>query len=87
MFTMDMRGYKAGEVEYPVVETYQDASGRWMIRFTVNGLSPVMVAAIPIPTATLIPQTGDHSNAVLYAALLAISAIGLAATVKKRRIG
>ncbi len=39
MFTHDMNGHKAGEIEYPAVTTADDS-----LRFTVNGLSPIMVA-------------------------------------------
>lgn len=39
MFTHSMNGHKAGTIEYPTVDKAEDG-----IRFTVNGLSPIMVA-------------------------------------------
>lgn len=39
MFTHDMNGHKAGEIEYPAVTKADEG-----VRFTVNGLSPIMVA-------------------------------------------
>lgn len=81
MFTMNMNGHKAGEVEYPAPTAYQDAKGRWMLKFTVTGMSPMMVAAVPVP---VLPQTGDQTNIVLYTLLLAVSVIILAAANKRR---
>ena len=81
MFTMNMRGKNAGDVEYPVPTAYQNEEGAWMLKFTVNGLSPIMVAAVPIPEA---PQTGDTSDVRLYAMLLTISVMGIAAAKRRR---
>jgi len=81
MFTMNMRGKNAGDVEYPVPTAYQNEKGEWMLKFTVNGLSPIMVAAVPIPA---VPQTGDTSDVRLYAMLLVISVMGIAAAKRRR---
>ena len=62
---------------------YRDESGDWMLKFTINGISPMMVATILIPD---LPQTGDMPNIMLYAAMLLISTVALAMMVKKRRI-
>lgn len=84
MFAKNTDDHNAGEVEYPVPTVYQNEKGEWMLKFTVTGMSPMMVAAAPIPSADVLPQTGDHSNALLYVMMLAISVISLA-EVKKHR--
>jgi len=57
-----------------------------MLKFTVNGLSPIMVAAVPNPVAPTpaLPQTGDTSDVRLYAMLLTISVMGIAAAKRRR---
>lgn len=55
-----------------------------MLKFTITGMSPMMVAAASIPSTDVRPQTGDYSNIMLYAMMLAISVIGLAMAKKRR---
>lgn len=84
MFTMNMRGHAAGEVEYPAAAAVQNEKGEWMLAFTVSGLSPVMVAAAPIPA--VLPATGDTSSLAFWAALACLSLAALAFAAKRRAL-
>ena len=84
MFTMNMRGHAAGEVEYPAAAAVQNEKGEWMLEFTVSGLSPIMVAATPIQAA--LPATGDTSSLAFWAALACLSLAALAFAAKRRAL-
>lgn len=84
MFADNAFGKTAGEVENPKAEvTFENA--KYQLGFTLNGFSPVMVgwreAEVPVQP----PKTGDDSLPVLWLALCAASALGVALTVRKRR--
>lgn len=85
MFTADMNGFKAGDVEYPVVKKTADG-----LTFKVSGLSPVAVGWKKIGSVskpsnpsksdssvsgsgnkTKVPLTGDSATIMLYILLAA----------------
>ncbi|MDD2980569.1 MAG: MBG domain-containing protein [Hespellia sp.] len=57
MFTEDMNGHKAGEIETPEVRKLPD-----YIEFTVMGLSPVAIAWKPVAKETTNDTTNDTTN-------------------------
>ena len=63
MFTADIGGHKAGEVELPAVMETADG-----LRFTVRSLSPVSVSWIAAPTATETPEASPEPTAAPTAA-------------------
>ena len=63
MFTADIGGHKAGEVELPAVTETADG-----LRFTVRSLSPVSVSWIAAPTATETPEASPEPTAAPTAA-------------------
>ncbi|MDD3278834.1 MAG: MBG domain-containing protein [Lachnospiraceae bacterium] len=96
MFTEDMNGHKAGEIESPAVtktETY--------IEFTVTGLSPIAVAWKPVTDSTTgntttgtgtttgnttyAAQTGDNNRIMELILLLLVSGIGMTCVPMIRR--
>ena len=95
MFTKNVFGKKAGDVEYPVVRKYDD-----YFEFDVTGLSPISVAwsknkvaatpnvvvteAPAAPVKADIPKTGDNTPIALLIALMTISAAAVAILLKKR---
>ena len=88
MFTMNMRGKTAGEVEYPAVTVRRGSDGKWMLDFVVTSLSPVMVAASPRPNLTAqLPQTGDNACVLVWIVLCLLGGAGaLTLRGRKRRM-
>lgn len=96
MFTEDMNGYRAGEVEYPAVTKTDDG-----IRFKVYGLSPIAVGWQEVKSGSSqgggssssantvkSPRTGDISPVMLYVLLLTAASgtlIALSFKTKKNR--
>lgn len=96
MFTEDMNGYRAGEVEHPAVTKTDDG-----IRFKVYGLSPIAVGWQEVKSGSSqgggssssantvkSPRTGDISPVMLYVLLLTAASgtlIALSFKTKKNR--
>lgn len=82
MFTEDMNGHKAGEIEYPSVTKTADG-----IEFKVNGLSPIAVGwseagkLNDASAAVASPKTGDLSPVEWYLGLAALAAGMMAGVV------
>lgn len=61
LFAHDVNGHKAGEIEYPSVTKADEG-----VRFTVNGLSPIMLAWQEIPKedpkSTKVPSSTSTQN-------------------------
>lgn len=88
MFTHPMNGYTIGQIEMPKV-TKTD----YGIEFTVNGLSPIMVAWTQTQGAagtnakgiSGVPQTGDAANVgVLLLCMVVSVAVGAGVVIRKR---
>ena len=79
MFTEEMNGHKAGEIEYPSVTKTGEG-----LEFKVNGLSPISVGwseagKLNDPSgAVKSPKTADMSPVEMYLGLLVLAASALA---------
>lgn len=88
--TSERLGTTAGDTETPTVKKLDNG-----IQVTLKGLSPVSISWKEVSTSTdtpdsstTSPQTGDSSNMALWFALMAVSILGIGATIlfgRKRR--
>lgn len=88
MFSEDLFGKKAGDIEVAEIETHTGSDGQLYLDFYVTGLSPV---AIGWSGESGTPETGDNSNLTMWVIIAALSGAALVVTgskflpAKKRR--
>ena len=82
MFATSAFGNIPGDIETPDVEVFRKPDGTYWLRFSVTGLSPVMVTWELKPTAP--PPTGDSAMPAVWLALCIASLLCAATVIRKK---